>query len=116
MFSKTLSQLCYALWQARLSRSHLHSAITGLRCVMMTTDLTLVAHGEKATTRKWEMIKQRAGELALNHGKRAEDADATEYRRAKRELLGLQTLPEPDDPLNPISSTDHTIPSHPAAL
>jgi hypothetical protein len=49
------------------------------------------------------MIRQRAGELALNHGKRPEDADAEEYRRAKRELLGLQTLPDPDDPLNPNS-------------
>jgi len=58
---------------------------------MMTTDLTLAAHGEKATTRKWEIIKQRAAELALNHGKRAEDANETDYRRAKRELLGLQT-------------------------
>ena len=76
---------------------------------MTKTDLTPVRHGERATPRKWEMIKQRAGELALNHGKHPEDADEREYTRAKRELLGLQTLPEPDDPLKPISSRDRGL-------
>jgi hypothetical protein len=52
--------------------------------------------GEKASPEKWEQIQQRAGELAMNEGK--EEAKEEHLRRAKRELLGLQTLADPENP------------------
>lgn len=48
-----------------------------------------------AGSAKWRKIRERAGELAMNHGKRARDADKEELQRAKRELLDMQiTSPE----------------------
>jgi hypothetical protein len=46
--------------------------------------------GERATPAKWKQIRERAGELAMNHGKRAHEAGKQETQRAKRELLNLQ--------------------------
>ena len=52
--------------------------------------------GEKATPAKLKQIRERAGELAMNHGKRAHEADKQETQRAKRELLNLQiSSPKP---------------------
>jgi hypothetical protein len=50
----------------------------------------------KANAEVLRRIEQRAGELALIHG-----GQPTEHDRnhAARELLGLQTLLEPDDPV-----------------
>lgn len=45
---------------------------------------------EKASPAKWKQIRERAGELAMNHGKRADEADEEEMQRAKRELLDLK--------------------------
>jgi len=45
---------------------------------------------EKASPAKWKKIRERAGELAMNHGKRADEADEEEMQRAKRELLELK--------------------------
>jgi hypothetical protein len=45
---------------------------------------------EKPGPAKLAKIRGRAGELAMNHGKRAHQADEKEMRRAKRELLDLQ--------------------------
>ena len=45
---------------------------------------------EKASPAKWKKIHERAGELAMNHGKRADEADEEEMQRAKRELLELK--------------------------
>ena len=53
---------------------------------------------EKASPEKWKEIHQRAGELAMNEGKRPREAKEEHLRRAKRELLGLQTLPDPENP------------------
>jgi len=39
---------------------------------------------------KLAKIRERAGELAMNQGKRAHQPDEKEMRRAKRELLDLQ--------------------------
>jgi hypothetical protein len=39
---------------------------------------------------KLAKIRGRAGELAMNHGKRAHQANEKETRRAERELLDLQ--------------------------
>jgi len=57
--------------------------------------------GERASPEKWEKVRRRAGELALNEGKPAGAAQEKHLRRAKRELLGLQTLTDPDNPLKP---------------
>jgi len=46
--------------------------------------------GEKASPAKWKKIRERAGELAMNHGKPADEADKEEMQRAKRELLELK--------------------------
>ena len=46
--------------------------------------------GEEKATAKWKKIRERAGELAMNHGKRADEADEEELQRAKRELLDLK--------------------------
>lgn len=56
--------------------------------------------GEKAGPEKLKQISRRAGELAMNQGKRPAEAEKGHVRRAKRELLGLQTLPNPDNPLD----------------
>ena len=53
---------------------------------------------ERATPRKWRKIEQRAREIALNHGKPAASIGTKEIQQAKRELLGLQTLKNPDKP------------------
>jgi len=50
----------------------------------------------KANAEVLRRIEQRAGELAMIHGGEATDHD---WSHAERELLGLQTLFEPDDPL-----------------
>ena len=42
-----------------------------------------------ASPAKLEKIQERASELAMNHGKRAQP-DERDMRRAKRELLDLQ--------------------------
>jgi hypothetical protein len=55
--------------------------------------------GEKASPEKWSRVSRRAGEVAMNEGKRPEEIQERHVRRAKRELLGLQTLPDPDNPL-----------------
>jgi hypothetical protein len=39
---------------------------------------------------KWRKIRERAGELAMNHGKRPNEAGKKELQRAKRELLNLK--------------------------
>lgn len=46
--------------------------------------------GERATPAKWKQIRERAGELAMNQGKRAHEAGKRETQRAKRELLDLR--------------------------
>ena len=45
---------------------------------------------EKASPAKWKRIRERAGELAMNHGKRADEPDEDEMQRAKRELVELE--------------------------
>jgi len=45
---------------------------------------------EKASPAKWKKIHERAGELAMNHGKPADEADKEEMQRAKRELLDMK--------------------------
>ena len=54
--------------------------------------------GERASPEKWKEIQRRAGELAMNEGKSPEKAKGEHLRNAKRELLGLQTLPDPENP------------------
>ena len=53
----------------------------------------------RASRDKWQKIHKRAGELAMNRGKAADEPSDHDVRRAERELLGLQTLPNPEDPL-----------------
>src|SRR5262245_28641537 len=53
---------------------------------------------ERASSEKWKQVGLRAGEIAMNKGKRPEAKGKNDTRRAKRELLGLQTLPNPDNP------------------
>ena len=45
--------------------------------------------GRKASPDKSRQIQERAGELAMNQGKRAHEAGKKEVQRAKRELLDL---------------------------
>ena len=45
---------------------------------------------QKPSLAKLAKIRGRAGELAMNHGKRAHQADEKEMRSAERELLDLQ--------------------------
>jgi len=52
----------------------------------------------RASDDKRQKIRKRAGELAMNHGRPAHEPSATDVTHAERELLGLQTLPNPDDP------------------
>ncbi|HKQ36557.1 MAG TPA: hypothetical protein VJ063_00685 [Verrucomicrobiae bacterium] len=52
----------------------------------------------RASRGKLQKIQKRAGELALNRGRRAEEPSHNDVTHAERELLGLQTLPNPDDP------------------
>ena len=54
---------------------------------------------ERATPDKWKKITRRAGEIAMNQGKHSGEVEESHKRRAKRELLGLQTSSDPDDPL-----------------
>ena len=55
---------------------------------------------ERASPEKWTAVRRRAGEVAMNEGKRfGEKIEERHMRRAKRELLGLQTEPDPDNPL-----------------
>ena len=54
--------------------------------------------GAMASSEKWEQVGRRAGEIAMNRGKRPEEKGEKDTRRAKREILGLQTLPNPDKP------------------
>ena len=56
--------------------------------------------GARASQEKWLKIRNRAGELAVNRGKGANEASTEDVRRAQRELLGLQTMANPDDPLS----------------
>jgi hypothetical protein len=53
----------------------------------------------RASREKWRKIQKRAGELAMNQGKAAAEPSEHHVRRAERELLGLQTMLNPDDPL-----------------
>jgi|KBSSwiStaDraftv2_1062776.scaffolds.fasta_scaffold10281171_1 hypothetical protein len=52
----------------------------------------------RASADKAHKIRKRAGELAMNRGQPAHEPSYEDVRRAERELLGLQTLPNPDDP------------------
>jgi hypothetical protein len=54
--------------------------------------------GERASPEKWKNVHRRAGELALNEGDKPKEVKEKHLRRAKRELLGLQTLRNPDKP------------------
>jgi len=56
-------------------------------------------HGERASPQKWKQIRKRAGELAVLERKQPGEVKEKHLRRAKRELLGLQTMPVPDNPL-----------------
>ncbi len=53
---------------------------------------------ERASPGRWKKISQRAGELAMNEGKNPKGPKEKHLRRAKRELLGLQTLRDPEKP------------------
>ena len=55
--------------------------------------------GVRAGEDKRRKIRQRACELAMNRGRRLNEVSEEDVRRAERELLGLQTLPDPDNPL-----------------
>jgi len=46
--------------------------------------------GENASPAKWKKIRERAGELAMNQGKPADEPDKEEMQRAKRELLDMK--------------------------
>lgn len=52
----------------------------------------------RATRSKLQKIRKRAGELAMNRGRSADEPSHHDVAHAERELLGLQTLPNPDDP------------------
>jgi len=56
-------------------------------------------HGERASPQKWKRIRKRAGELAVLEREQPGEVKEKHLRRAKRELLGLQTMPVPDNPL-----------------
>jgi hypothetical protein len=45
---------------------------------------------EKTSPAKWKKIRERAGELAMNQGRRADQVGDEEMQRAKRELLELK--------------------------
>ena len=45
---------------------------------------------ERASPAKWKKIRERAGELAMNRGKHAQEAGKEEIQRAKRELLDMK--------------------------
>ena len=45
---------------------------------------------ERTSPAKWKRIRERAGELAMNQGKRADEVGNEEMQRAKRELLELK--------------------------
>ena len=64
-----------------------------------TAEIKPSKQGERASPEKWKKINRRAGELAMIEGKPLGGVKKRHVRRAKRELLGLQTLPDPDDPL-----------------
>ena len=46
--------------------------------------------GERASPAKWKKIHERAGELAMNRGKCAQEVGKEEMQRAKRELLDMK--------------------------
>jgi len=46
--------------------------------------------GGRASPAKVKQIRERAGELAMNHGKQAHEADKQEVQCAKRELLNME--------------------------
>jgi hypothetical protein len=46
--------------------------------------------GENVSSRKWEQIRERAGELAMNQGKPPNESGKKEIQRAKRELLTMR--------------------------
>ena len=54
---------------------------------------------EKVSPAKWKKIRERAGELAMNHGKRADQPDEEEMQRAKRELVELKITSPSQVPL-----------------
>jgi hypothetical protein len=56
-------------------------------------------HGERASPEKWKRIRTRAGELAVLERKQPGEVKGKHLRRAKQELLGLQTMLDPDNPL-----------------
>jgi len=62
-------------------------------------DQAKIERVERASPNKWNKVSSRAAEIAVNEGKHTTQIDETHERRAKRELLGLQTLPDPDMPL-----------------
>jgi triphosphoribosyl-dephospho-CoA synthetase len=45
---------------------------------------------EKTSPAKWKKIRERAGELAMNQGKRSDEVGEEEMQRAKRELLEMK--------------------------
>lgn len=45
---------------------------------------------KRASPAKWKQICERAGELATNHGKRAQEPTNQEMQHAKRELLNMK--------------------------
>jgi hypothetical protein len=57
-------------------------------------------HSERASPQKWKRIQKRAGELAVLDRKQPGEVMEKHLRRAKRELLGVQTMPDPDNPLS----------------
>jgi len=59
--------------------------------------------GAKATPAKWKRIQERAGELAMNRGKGAHEADKKEMQRAKRELLDMQISSPQKSRLGPLA-------------
>ena len=52
----------------------------------------------RASDDKRRKIRKRAGEVAMNQGRPAHEPSRADVTHAERELLGLQTLPNPDDP------------------
>ena len=70
--------------------------------------------GQRASPAKWKRIQERAGELAMNRGKGAHEADKKEMQRAKRELLDMQiSSPSQDSSLYPLAKeSDRTQEGH----
>jgi hypothetical protein len=64
--------------------------------------------GERASPAKWKRIQERAGELAMNRGKGAHEADKKEMQRAKRELLDMQISSPQKSRLGPLQGSRST--------